>query len=88
MRGHRAGRGAAAFCALAVFACAVGCLRFQEASRPQLEIEVIAPAQEDEQAAAMERQPVQPGSAAGAEVRPVSAMDRMRRQTQEAVRPR
>lgn len=40
------------------------------------------------QAAAMERQPVQPGSAAGAEVRPVSAMDRMRRQTQEAVRPR
>ena len=39
-------------------------------------------------AAAMERQPVQPGSAAGAEVRPVSAMDRMRRQTQEAVRPR
>ena len=35
------------------------------------------------QAAAMERQPVQPGSAAGAEVRPVSAMDRMRRQTQE-----
>ena len=38
--------------------------------------------------AAMERQPVQPGSAAGAEVRPVSAMDRMRRQTQEAVRPR
>ena len=40
------------------------------------------------QAAAMERQAVQPGSAAGAEVRPVSAMDRMRRQTQEAVRPR
>lgn len=40
------------------------------------------------QAAAMERQSVQPGSAAGAEVRPVSAMDRMRRQTQEAVRPR
>ena len=40
------------------------------------------------QAAAMERQPVQPGSAAGAEVRAVSAMDRMRRQTQEAVRPR
>lgn len=40
------------------------------------------------QAAAMERQPVQPGSAAGAEVRPVSAMDRMRQQTQEAVRPR
>lgn len=40
------------------------------------------------QAATMERQPVQPGSAAGAEVRPVSAMDRMRRQTQEAVRPR
>ncbi len=40
------------------------------------------------QAAAMERQPVQPGSAAGAEVRPVSAMDQMRRQTQEAVRPR
>lgn len=40
------------------------------------------------QAAAMERLPVQPGSAAGAEVRPVSAMDRMRRQTQEAVRPR
>ena len=40
------------------------------------------------EAAAMERQPVQPGSAAGAEVRPVSAMDRMRRQTQEAVRPR
>ena len=40
------------------------------------------------QAAAMERQPVQPGSAAGAEVRPVSAMDRMRRQTQGAVRPR
>ena len=40
------------------------------------------------QAAAMERQPVQPGSAAGAEVRSVSAMDRMRRQTQEAVRPR
>ena len=39
-------------------------------------------------AAAMERQAVQPGSAAGAEVRPVSAMDRMRRQTQEAVRPR
>ena len=39
------------------------------------------------QAAAMERQPVQPG-AAGAEVRPVSAMDQMRRQTQEAVRPR
>ena len=38
--------------------------------------------------AAMERQPVQPGSAAGAEVRAVSAMDRMRRQTQEAVRPR
>lgn len=55
MRGHRAGRGAAAFCALAVFACAVGWLRFQEANRPQLEIEVIAPAQEDEQAAAMER---------------------------------
>ena len=40
------------------------------------------------QAAAMERQAVQPGSAAGAGVRPVSAMDRMRRQTQEAVRPR
>lgn len=40
------------------------------------------------QAAAMERQAVQPGSAAGAEVRSVSAMDRMRRQTQEAVRPR
>ena len=40
------------------------------------------------QAAAMERQPVQPGSVAGAEVRPVSAMDQMRRQTQEAVRPR
>lgn len=40
------------------------------------------------QAAAMERQSVQPGSAAGAEVRPVSAMDRMRQQTQEAVRPR
>ena len=40
------------------------------------------------QAAAMERQPVQPGSAAGAEGRPGSAMDRMRRQTQEAVRPR
>lgn len=40
------------------------------------------------QAATMERQPVQPGSAAGAEVRPVSAMDRMRRQTQGAVRPR
>lgn len=40
------------------------------------------------QAAAMERQAVQPGSAAGAEVRPVSAMDRMRRQTQETVRPR
>lgn len=40
------------------------------------------------QAAAVERQAVQPGSAAGAEVRPVSAMDRMRRQTQEAVRPR
>ena len=39
------------------------------------------------QAAAMERQPVQPGSAAGAEVRPVSAMDQMRRQTQEAVGP-
>lgn len=40
------------------------------------------------QAAAMERQPVQPGSVAGAEVRPVSAVDQMRRQTQEAVRPR
>ena len=40
------------------------------------------------QAEDMERPAVQPGSAAGAGVRPVSAMDRMRRQTQEAVRPR
>lgn len=55
MRGHGAGKGAAAFCALAVFACAVGWFRFQEANRPLLEIEVLAPAQEEEQAAAVER---------------------------------
>ena len=54
MRGRRAGMGAAAFCALAVFACTIGWFRLRAANRPQLEIEVLAPAQE-EQAAAMDR---------------------------------
>lgn len=54
MRGRRAGMGAAAFCALAVFACTIGWFRLRAANRPQLEIVVLAPVQE-EQAAAMDR---------------------------------
>ena len=46
MRGHRAGRGAAALFALAVFACVLGWNSLHAAAKTPLEIEVIAPAAE------------------------------------------
>ena len=46
MRGHRAGRGAAALCALAVFACTLGWRVWRAEAKAPLEIEVIAPAAE------------------------------------------
>ena len=46
MRGHRAGRGAAALFALAVFACVLGWGCMRAAAKTPLEIEVIASAAE------------------------------------------
>lgn len=46
MRGHRAGRAAAALFALAVFACVLGWNGLHAAAKTPLEIEVIAPAAE------------------------------------------